>query len=464
MIWNKKILVLVSCWVFISCYSYSNDQSKKPNIIYILADDLGYGDLGCYGQKVIRTPNIDQLAKEGIRFTNHYAGNTVCAPSRASLLTGFHTGHTYLRSNGDIQLRRDPEDITIAKYLKDAGYNTAMIGKSSTGCKCDSLQPNDKGFNHFFGYLGHGSAHTYFPKTLYRNGKPIHYPHNGNDNKWRGETYSHDLFIEDALNYIEDKKDEPFFLLYAASLPHAQMYIPEEYMQDYLGKFKEVPYEGRHYGRSETPNATTAAMISRLDWEVGQIMEQLDTLGLAENTIVMFSSDNGPHEEGGRDPKFFNSSSPFRGIKRDFYDGGIRVPFIVKWSNVIQSNSTSNHLSAFWDVLPTLCDILGAKYPQNIDGISFLPTLEGKRKQQQHDYLYWELREGKGKKAILKEDWKLIEITNIKKNEKSYELYNLRNDVGERTNLSEINIEKREELYQLMQNARTESHFEHDNY
>ncbi len=442
----------------------TDKKDSKPNIIYILADDLGYGDLGCYEQEMIKTPNIDKLAKDGMQFTQHYAGSTVCAPSRSTLLTGQHTGHTYVRFNGDYQMRPDPSDITIARYLKDAGYITAMIGKSSTGCQTTPGQPNEKGFDYFYGYLGHGQAHTYFPKYLHRNKEQIDFPENGGSETWRGETYSGDLILKEALTFIKNEKDKPFFLFYASTLPHAQVWAPEEFEEPYKGKFEETPFMGRkpgrkpHYGISLTPNATTAAMISRLDWEVGKILKQLKDQGIEDNTIIMFSSDNGPHQEGGRSPEFFNSSGPFRGIKRDLYEGGIRMPFIVKWPGVVKPGIQSDHISAFWDVLPTLTDIAEADTPKNIDGISFLPTLKGeKSKQKEHKYLYWEFYERGGMQAVLKGNWKAIKKDVSKNPDSPIELYDLSKDPKELKNLAAKYPDVVKEMAAIFNSARVES-------
>jgi arylsulfatase A-like enzyme len=448
----------------LACNAQGKGKDQKPNIIYILADDLGYGDLGCYGQELIKTPHIDNLADEGMRFTNHYAGSTVCAPSRGALMTGLHTGNAYIRMNGNgLELRNDPEDLTVGKYLQDGGYHTAMIGKSSTGCDTKPGQANNKGFDYFFGYLGHGQAHTYFPKYMHRNKQQIDYPNNGGEETWRGETYSSDLFLEEALAYIENKKEEPFFLMYSSPLPHAQVWAPEEFEKEYKDKFEEKPFTGKgkskHYGTTLTPNATIAAMISRLDWEVGKIMAQLEKLGLEENTIVMFSSDNGPHKEGGRMPAFFKSSGPFRGVKRDLYEGGIRVPFIVKWPGVVKPKTTSDHISAFWDILPTMADIAEVDIPENIDGISIFPTLNGNsNRQKEHEYLYWEFKKlNKGKRALRKGDWKFHQFVDTKTGEISYELYNLANDSSESNNLIDKEKEKVDELKKLMMGAYSES-------
>jgi arylsulfatase A len=439
-------------------------KNSKPNIIYILADDLGYGDLGCYGQQKIHTPHLDQLAKEGMQFTQHYAGSTVCAPSRSTLLTGQHTGHTYIRFNGNYQMRSDPEDLTVARYLKDAGYTTAMIGKASTGCSTTPGQPNEKGFDHFFGYLGHGQAHAFFPEFLHRNDEQIDFPENGGSRTWRGETYSPDLILKEALSFMEKEKDNPFFLFYASPLPHAQVWAPREFEEPYLGKFEETPFRGKnpdkmpHYGISLTPNATVAAMISRLDWEVGQLLKQLKDLGLDEHTVIMFSSDNGPHQEGGRSPEFFNSSGPFRGIKRDLYEGGIRMPFIVKWPGVVEQGTSSGHISAFWDVLPTLTDIAGAPTPGNIDGISFLPTLQGRdAEQEKHEYLYWEFYERGGKQAVRKGNWKAVRLNVSKDPDAPIELYDLQHDPKELNDVADEHPGVVSEMAGIFNSARTES-------
>jgi len=436
-----------------------NCTIQKPNIIYILADDLGYGDIGCYGQEVIATPNIDKLAKQGMLFTQHYAGSTVCAPSRSTLLTGLHTGHAYIRFNGGYQMRKDPHDLTIARYLKNVGYKTAMVGKSSTGCSTEPGQPNDKGFDQFFGYLGHRQAHTYFPTYLHRNKEQINFPDNGGDSTWTGKTYSHDLILDEALSFIDKQKDEPFFLFYAACLPHAQVYVPDEFKKKYTGKFPEEPYSHiKRYGTTADPNATTAGMITRLDWEVGRIIDQLQQLNLDENTVIMFSSDNGPHKEGGRNPAFFKSSGPFRGIKRDLYEGGIRMPFIVKWPGVVKAGSQSNHISAFWDVLPTLNEIAGAVIPEGIDGISFLPTLKGEvSEQKEHDYLYWEFFERGGKQAVRKGDYKAVRLQARKNPNGPLELYNLKEDPGEHVNIAGEFPEIVLEMAEIMKAARVES-------
>ncbi|MDF7824019.1 arylsulfatase [Pontiellaceae bacterium B12227] len=389
----------------------------KPNIVYILADDLGYGDLGCYGQEIIQTPNIDQLCREGMRFTNHHSGSTVCAPSRACLMTGQHTGHVWVRSNGNIQLRDDDQDMTIARVLKNEGYHTAMIGKNGLGC--NGITPgfaNRKGFDYFYGFNSHSAAHHYFAPFVHRNGEKVVFP---NNKTHTGDTYIHDEFMKEIMSYLDRRKkdDQPFFLHYAALIPHASLVAPEEWIAKYRGKVKEAPPfkgggggRGGEYGPVQEPKATFAGMVSRLDWEVGEIMKKLESLGMAGNTLVIFSSDNGPHQEGGKLAEWFSSSGGLRGHKRDLFEGGVRVPMIAHWPGRVEAGSVSDHLSAFWDVMPTLCELTGATAPEGIDGISFLPTLFKEGEQQQHDYLYWEFSSKGGRRAALTHKWKAVQL------------------------------------------------------
>jgi arylsulfatase A len=409
--------------------------NNPPNIVVILADDLGYGDLGCYGQKVIQTPNVDRMAAEGLRFTQHYAGSTVCAPSRCSLMTGLHTGHTQIRGNGPSALRPDPQDITVARLLKNAGYQTAMIGKSSVAGQDNNPRlPNAKGFDHFFGYLHHSAAHDYFPTELFRDGQTIPYTNNHLN---EGSTYSSDLFIDDALDWIAQHKSRPFFLLYSSQLSHASLYAPEAWKAKYRGQFPELAPGKRNNYREEKESKTTyAAMVSRLDWEAGQILAKLKELGLATNTLVIFSSDNGAMSEGGYQREWFNSSGPLRGGKRDLYEGGIRAPLIAFWPGKIQGGITSTQVCAFWDFLPTMCDIAAIKTPAALDGISYLPALLGKpREQKQHDYLYWEFYEQGGKRAARVGNWKAIQ-PDLSSTSGEIELYDLDRDLSETNNVA----------------------------
>ncbi|MEM9399716.1 MAG: arylsulfatase [Verrucomicrobiota bacterium] len=413
--------------------------SEKPNIIYILADDLGYGDLGCYGQEIIQTPHIDQLCAEGMKFTNHHSGSTVCAPSRACLMTGQHTGHVTVRGNGKgLELREDKEDITIARVLKNAGYHTAMIGKSGTGADTSVGHSNRKGFDYFYGFNGHGPAHHYFPPLVYRNSEEVHFP---NNKKHTGDTYIHDEFMKEIMAYLDRRNADgkPFFLHYAALIPHASLVAPEAWVAKYRGKVgQDVPADKTGgYAPCNEPKATFAGMVSRLDWEVGEIMKKLDELALTKNTLIMFSSDNGPHQAGGNKAEWFNSAGGLRGIKRDLFEGGIRVPMIARWPGKIQAGSETNHLSAFWDVMPTLCAISGVQPPIGIDGINFLPTFLGyKTQQKQHEYLYWAHYEGQGKRAALTQKWKAVQEGMFKEKRGSIMLFDIKADLSEQNDLA----------------------------
>jgi len=360
-------------------------KTKKPNIIFILADDLGYGDLSCYGQKKFRTPNIDRLAAEGILFTDHYSGSTVCAPSRCSLMVGRHTGHALVRGNYEIgpggfgaELPLRPEDTTVAEVLKKAGYKTAVLGKWGMGIDNTTGRPNKKGFDYFFGFLNQAHAHYYYPEYLWRNRDKIELPENKNG---RRGLYSHDLFIDETLRFMERSKDGPFFIYCALTIPHAELLVPEDSLKPFKGKFPETPYIKSNAGGSpedgfgayasqDYPKAAFAGMVTRLDRDLGTIMRKLKQLGIDEDTLVIFTSDNGPHKEGGADPVFFNSSGPLKGTKRDLYEGGIRVPFIARWPGKIEPASVSNHPSAFWDFLPTAAEIANVEPAENIDGIN----------------------------------------------------------------------------------------------
>jgi arylsulfatase A-like enzyme len=442
------------CYILMLTGFFLNASTDRPNIIYILADDLGYGDLGCYGQKIIETPNIDRLAKNGMKFTNHYSGSTVCAPSRACLLNGQHTGHVYVRANGDgLQMRQDPADITIARVLKNAGYHTAMIGKSGTGCDTELGQSNRKGFDYFFGFNTHKGAHHYYPPKVYRNSEEVLFP---NNHLHHGDTYIHDIFIKEVKGYIEQHQDKPFFLHYAALIPHASLSAPEEWVDKYRGKVDEAaPVKGGHYAACKEPKATFAGMVSRLDWEVGEIMKKLKVLGLDKNTLVMFASDNGPHSAGGNRADWFDSNSELRGEKRDLFEGGVRVPMIAHWPEKIQASSTTDHMSAFWDVMPTLCDLIETECPPT-DGISFLPTLLGRSNQKQHDYLYWEFYEKGGKRAALTHRWKAVQL-NMSKGGDPIMLFNLDNDLSESKDLAKQYPEVIDQFKMIFDEAHTPS-------
>ncbi len=421
-------------------------QAKKPNIIFILADDLGYGDVGCYGQKKIGTPNLDRLATQGMRFTQVYAGSTVCAPSRCALMTGQHTGHCTIRGNALVPLR--PEDVTVAEVLRAAGYVTGLIGKWGLGEPETSGLPNRQGFDYFFGYLNQHHAHNYYPDYLWRNETKVLFSENvvKGGVATRRAVYSHDLITQEALAFIEKHKARPFFLYLAYTIPHANNEAGKQGM--------EVPSDAP-YSKEPWPQAQKnhAAMITRMDRDIGKLLDRLRELGLGEDTIIFFSSDNGPHREGGGDPDFFNSSGPLRGFKRSMHDGGIRVPMLVRWTGKIPAGRTSDHVWAFWDFLPTAAELAGAKAPKEIDGISVVPVLLGKGKQKQHDFLYWEFHEKAFQQAVRTGDWKAIRA----KQGAPLQLYNLREDIGERTDVAAQHpgVVARIEAY--LKGARTES-------
>jgi len=444
---------LLSSFIFLFI-SFNSFGANKPNIIYILADDLGYGDLGCYGQKIIETPNIDNLAKNGMKFTNHHSGSTVCAPSRSCLLNGKHTGHVYVRTNGkDLQMRANPQDLTIATVLQQNGYHTAMVGKSGTGCDTEVGHANTKGFDYFYGFNTHSGAHHYFPPTIYKNDQAIHFP---NNKLHTGDTYIHDNFISEIKSYLETHQNEPFFLHYAALIPHASLTAPENWIAKYRGKVDEAaPTKEGHYAGSKEPKATFAGMVSRLDWEVGEIMKKLKELNLLDNTIVMFASDNGPHSAGGNRADWFDSNGILKGEKRDLFEGGVRVPMIAHWPNKIKAGSTNDHLSAFWDVMPTLCDLIKVECPET-DGISFLPTMTGMGEQKQHKYLYWEFYEKGGKRAALTHKWKAIQL-NMGKGGDAIQLFNIKQDLSEENNVAEKHPEVISKFEAIFKEAHTPS-------
>ncbi len=455
----------------ISCQTRKKQEPtaySKPNIVYILADDLGYGDLSCYGQKLFSTPNIDKLASSGIKFTQHYSGSTVCAPSRSSLMTGQHTGHTFIRGNKtwepEGQYPLEKEAVTIAEILKNEGYTTGAFGKWGLGFIGTEGDPNNQGFDEFFGYNCQGLAHNYYPYYLWHNSEKIMLEENEGFKKG---IYAPDIIHEQALKFLESNKDKPFFLYYPSVIPHAELFAPEEYMKQYRGKFEpEKIYKGIDegekyrkgpYGSQTESHAAFAAMINVLDDQVGEIIAKLKELELYENTLIMFSSDNGPHLEGGADPDYFNSNGMLKGYKRDLYEGGIRAPMIAVWNGKIKPGQQTNHISAFWDVLPTIAQITDAELPGNVDGISFLPTLLGNEGQNEHEYLYWEFYERGGRRAIRKGDWKLINYNLFDSAKTTVELYNLNEDIGEENNLAGQNPQIVNELTELMNSAHVDS-------
>ena len=427
---------------------------KKPNIIWIMADDLGYGDLGCYGQKQIQTPNLDRMAAQGVKFTDVYAGSTVCAPSRCALMTGCHMGHALVRGNATVPLR--PEEVTVAKCLKQAGYATGIVGKWGIGEADSTGIPTRQGFDYWFGYLNQRHAHNYWPAFLWRNEtkvklrNEVNHVIGGRDRSPGGVAtkrldYSHDLFAKEALAFVEKHKAEPFFLYLALTIPHANNEAGREGME----VPDLAPYADRDW---PAPQKGTAAMITRMDRDIGRLFALLKKLGIDGDTIVFFTSDNGPHREGGNNPDFFDSNGPLRGIKRDLYEGGIRVPMLVRWPGHTRPGRVCGEPWAFWDFLPTACELAGVEPPKAIDGISMLPAILGKP-QRSHEYLYWEFFEGSYKQAVRMGRWKAVRFGTAE----PIELYDLSADIGETKDVAGRHPDVVRKLEQTMAAARTNS-------
>ena len=423
----------------------------KPNVIFILADDLGIGDLGCYGQQKIRTPNIDRLAAEGIRFTQHYSGNSVCAPSRCALMTGKHMGHAVVRNNAqrapcaEGQTPMPSDTLTVAQIMKQAGYATGTIGKWGLGMPEDKSSPRNFGFDYYYGYLCQSVAHTFYPPHLWRNDERELITSNPPyDVSMRGaiepggQIYAHDLMADDALKFVRDHKAQPFFLYLGFTIPHLSLQVPEDSLAEYRGQWPETPFKNtKHYSNHDTPRAAYAAMITRMDRDIGRLMSTLKELGLDENTLVLFSSDNGAvFPLSGTDPAFFGSTAGFRGFKQDLYEGGIRTPLVARWPGKIKAGIVSDHVSAFWDLLPTMAELAGVPAPKDTDGISYLPALLGQAEQKKHDFLYWEYHSGGSAQAVRMGDWKAIR-NGVKKNPAApIELYDLNTDPAESKNVA----------------------------
>ncbi len=439
----------------------SNPAAPRPNVILIMADDLGYGDLGCYGQTRIKTPNIDRLAAEGIRFTDFYAGSTVCSPSRAAMMLGQHTGHLNIRGNFNNSTLLAGE-VTVAQVLKQSGYRTGLIGKWGLAHANAPGVPQKKGFDEFAGYLDNNHAHDYYTDFLWRYDPPRAgqsgfdgtMPFPGNQGGRKGD-YIPDLCTKAALNFVKNNKPDqlnnhrPFFLFLSYTIPHANN---EEGRRSGNGMQVpgDTPYPNEPWPQ---PEKNKAAMITRMDADIGRLLERLKELKIEENTVIFFTSDNGPHKEGGVDPKFFNSSGPFRGIKRDLYEGGIRVPMIVRWPARIKSGQVSDFVWANWDFLPTAAEIARAEPPKNLDGFSVLPLLTGQEQTNRHDSLYWEFHERGFQQAARMGDWKAVRPQAGEK----LELYNLKTDAAEKKDVAANNPEVVEKFEKFLKTARTES-------
>ncbi len=435
---------------------------QQPNVVFIIADDLGYGDLSCFGQEKFETPNIDRLALTGMRCTHTYAGTTVSAPSRACLMTGLHTGHAPIRGNRELepagQFPLPKNAYTLFHLFKDAGYATGAFGKWGLGYPGSEGDPNHQGVDEFFGYNCQRLAHNYYPDHLWHNRTRVDLPENA-----RGKygTYAQDLIQQKALKFIAENKSKPFFLYVPVILPHAELVVPEDSVfERFKGKFPETPYKGVDsgakfrkggYASQEYPKAAYAAMITRLDKYLGEIVAELKRQGIYENTLIVFTSDNGPHKEGGNDPNFFDSNGIYRGYKRDLYEGGIRVPTIVSWQGHIPAGTETDFAFSFWDYLPTFAKLLDRKIPVKTDGISVLPTLLGQKEQKAHDFFYFEFHELNGRQAVVQGNWKLLHL-NLQK-EPVYELYNIASDPSEVHNVIFLYLEKAEELKKIMQDV-----------
>ena len=457
--------LMLAGFICINSCSPAGPDLGKPNIIFIMADDMGLADAGCYGQEIIQTPHIDLLASKGMQFSQHYAGNTVCAPSRCALMTGYHMGHAIIRGNSQVEPSGQrpilDETVTVAELLREAGYKTAMIGKWGLGTEHNSGDPLKQGFDFYYGYLDQVLAHNYYPEYLLRNGEreyldnEVKYLDTALWHKGLGSysttksTYSHDLITREALSFIQENKDSTFFLY----LPYT---IPHDNGEEVEGERQEVPDFGI-YGNEDWPKERKgyAAMITRMDRDVGRITKLIDDLDLSGRTVVFFTSDNGPMPDR-EFTEFFNSNGPYRGGKRDLYEGGIRTPLIVSWEDRIEPGSRTDHVSAFWDFLPTACEIAGVEVPGDVDGISYLPALM-QEAQEQHGSLYWEFIEKGGKQAIRKGEWKLVRNNVISDPPGTLELYNLQEDPGEFQNLAGEHPGLVKELLDEMENNRVDS-------
>ncbi len=430
---------------------------RRPNLVLIVADDLGYGELGCYGQTKIRTPRIDQLAAEGVRFTQFYAGAPVCAPSRCVLLTGVHSGHSAVRDNFEIkpegQMALPAEEVTLAERLRAVGYRTGAFGKWGLGAPGSEGAPNAQGFDEFFGYLCQREAHNFYPDHLWRNAERVELE--GNSRGLTGAQYSHDLIVDEALSFVRAHADEPFFLYVPFTIPHLALQVPEDSLAEYRGQWDDPPYDGsKGYLPHPTPRAAYAAMVTRMDRDVGRIVDLLAQLELADDTLILFTSDNGPTYDrlGGSDSEFFASAAGLRGLKGSVYEGGLRVPLVARGCGVAQRGASVDDPAAFWDLVPTLCELAGAPLEQPLDGVSLCGVLAGAARLGERE-LYWELPSyAGGQQALRRGDWKAVR-RNTKKGASAVELYDLASDRSESRDLARERPALAEELLRAMGDA-----------
>lgn len=448
----------------ISLTSFS--QESKPNIVYIMADDLGWAELGSYGQKKIKTPNLDRIAAEGMRFTQHYTSAPVCAPARFSLMTGKHGGHAFVRNNYEIgewdthqgQLPMPAGEITIAEMLKEQGYATGAFGKWGIGRPGSEGDPLNQGFDRFYGYNCQRHAHNLFPEYIIDQGERV--PLEGNHAGVYGKTYGPEVIADAAIQFVEENHGKPFFLYYPTVIPHLALQVPYDELTPYINLWDETPYTGKSYQPHPTPRSAYAAMISFMDKQIGRLLDKLEELGVADNTVIFFTSDNGTTMLKDQvDYEFFESVANLRGLKGEVYEGGIRVPLLVRWPGKIEAGSVTDHISAHYDALATIADIVGIEPKQEHDGISYLPALTGKE-QPQHEYLYWDFGGYGGQVAMRQGRWKAV-LRDLHKNpDAKLELYDLESDLSEETDLAGENPDKVAELTNAMIDARDEPEVE----
>ncbi|MAG59076.1 MAG: hypothetical protein CMJ83_22545 [Planctomycetes bacterium] len=472
---SRAPVLLLALLIFAPTIPCCRAQDRRaPNVIVILADDLGYGEVGCYGQKKIRTPNIDRLAREGMRFTQHYAGAPVCAPSRCVLMTGRHLSRAWIRGNKPVRPEGQwpiPADaVTVAEVMKASGYATGCIGKWGLGPASSTGDPNAQGFDLYYGYICQREAHNYYPPYLWLNGQkhllnnqafkahqrfkqpPEDYA------RFHGHEYAPDLMINQALAFLRRNQQKPFFLYLPFVEPHVAMQPPARWVDRYPKEWDEKPYIGNHgYLPHPRPRAGYAAMISHLDEHVGRVTRLVDELGMRDQTLILFTSDNGPtHDVGGADTKFFNSSGKLRGRKGSVYEGGLRVPTIARWPGTVAAGSTTDHVSGFQDLLPTLAELAHGDVPVGVDGLSFLPTLRGAGKQRQHDHLVWEFYGYGGQQAVRSGRWKAVR-TGLRKKPSSVALYDLDADISESNDVAKDHPEVVARLQKVMETVRTKN-------